>query len=109
MKVVVSALNAAGASSAPNRPWSARPPISTPTFGAIPASAEATANPTRPPTSAVRRPNRSAKRPPTSSREPKARAYAVTIHCRDPLVKPKSRCAEGSAMVTTVASSTTIS
>ena len=108
VKVVVRALSAAGASSAPNRPCSARPPIRMPTLGAIPASAEATPNPTNPPISAFRRPNRSANRPPTSSSEPNAKAYAVTIHCREALVNPRSCCAEGSAMVTTVASSTTI-
>ena len=33
----------------------------------------------------------------------------MTIHCRSTLLKPRSRCADGSAMFITVASSTTIS
>ena len=55
------------------------------------------------------RPNRSPRRPPSSSSPPKASEYAVTIHWRLSSVKPRSRCALGSAMFTMVASSTTIS
>ena len=53
--------------------------------------------------------NMSPSRPPSSSRLPNARAYAVTTHCRSPFGKPRARCADGRAMFTTVASSTTMS
>jgi len=55
------------------------------------------------------RPTREDTFPPSSSRLPKARAYAVTTHCRSTVVKCSDRCADGSAMFTTVASSTIIS
>ncbi len=55
------------------------------------------------------RPKRSPTRPPSSSRLPNASAYAVTIHWRWPSAKPRSRWAEGRAMFTIVASSTTMS
>ena len=56
-----------------------------------------------------RRPSRSDSRPPSSSSPPKASEYAVTTHCRSALENPSARWAEGSAMFTIVASSTTIS
>ena len=74
-----------------------------------PPSAEAAANPTRPMISIRRRPTRSDSRPPSSSSPPKASEYAVTTHCRSALENTRSRWAEGSAMFTIVASSTTIS
>ena len=43
--VAVTIASAAGASSAPNAPWAARPAARTAKFGAAPASAEAAANP----------------------------------------------------------------
>ena len=55
------------------------------------------------------RPNRSPKRPNRSSRLPNVSEYAVMIHCRFALEKSSAFCADGSAMFTTVASSTTIS
>ena len=56
-----------------------------------------------------RRPTRSDSRPPSSSSPPKASEYAVTTHCRSAMENPSARWAEGSAMFTIVASSTTIS
>jgi hypothetical protein len=76
---------------------------------AAPPAAEASANPASPVRKITLRPNRSPSRPPSSSRLPKARAYAVTIHCRSTVVKCSASCAFGSAMFTIVASSTTIS
>src|SRR5579875_4006110 len=109
VNVVTSVLSAAGASIAPATPWIARAATSTPNDGAAPPRADASANAT----SAIRkirlRPMRSPTRPPSSSRLPNASAYAVTIHCRSLLPKPRSCCADGSAMFTTVASSTTMS
>ena len=55
------------------------------------------------------RPKRSEILPPSSSRLPKASEYAVTIHWRLSLEKCSAFCAEGRAMFTIVASSTTIS
>ena len=54
------------------------------------------------------RPMKSAMRPPMSSRPPNARVYAVSAHCRLAMEMCRARCAEGSAMVTTDASSTII-
>ncbi|HEY2281682.1 MAG TPA: hypothetical protein VGI00_25255 [Streptosporangiaceae bacterium] len=49
------------------------------------------------------------RRPPTSSNPPNASAYAVMTHWRSGVEKPSARWAEGSAMFTMVASSTTMS
>ena len=109
VKVVVSRLRMAGASSAANTPWTARAVTSMPKLTAAPPTADASAKPMVPMTSVHLRPNMSAMRPPMSSSEPKLSAYAVTIHCRAPSENARSVCAVGSAMFTTVASSTTMS
>ena len=70
VKVVVSRLSAAGASSAANAPCSARAPTRTPKLGAKPPSADAAAKPARPVTKTRLRPKRSPSRPPSSSRLP---------------------------------------
>ncbi len=101
--------SAAGASSAPNAPWAAREITSMSKPVAAPPTIEATAKPTSPTMNARLRPNRSDIRPPSSSRLPKASAYAVMTHCRCGSVKPRSACADGSAMFTMVLSRTTIS
>src|SRR5215471_14617994 len=106
--VTVSNPKAEGASSAPNAPWNARAATSTPKDWASPPIAEATENPTRPAISVHLRPNRSVSFPPSSSRLPNDSAYAVTIHCRLSVEKPSAFWAEGIAIVTIVASSTTI-
>lgn len=46
-------------------PWSARAAMSTPAFGAIPHSSDASANHTTPTTNTRRRPNRSPSAPPS--------------------------------------------
>ncbi len=109
VNVVASSDSAEGASSAPKTPCSARAPTSTPNDPAMPPIAEATAKPARPTMKVHLRPNRSPRRPPNSSRLPKASAYAVMIHWRESLEKPSSCWADGSAMFTIVASSTTMS
>ena len=109
MNVVVSVDSEAGASIAPNAPCAPRAITSTVKPVAAPPSAEAAANPTRPIISIRRRPTRSDSRPPSSSSPPKASEYAVTTHCRSAMENPSARWAEGSAMFTIVASSTTIS
>ncbi len=55
------------------------------------------------------RPNTSPSLPPSSSSPPNASAYAVTIHWRESLEKPRACWADGRAMFTIVASRTTIS
>src|SRR5215469_1239312 len=107
--VTVSVDSAAGASSAPNAPCKPRPITSIAKLVAAPPSADAAAKPTRPMISIRLRPTRSDSRPPSSSNPPKASEYAVTTHCRSALENPSALWAEGSAIVTIVASSTTIS
>ena len=74
VKVVVSSDSAAGASSAPKTPCSARAATSSSKLWAAPPSAEATAKPSRPAMKVRLRPKRSPMRPPSSSRLPKASA-----------------------------------
>ena len=109
VKVVASSDSAAGARTAPNTPWQARAVTSIPKFTDAPPTAEATAKPARPVMNMTLRPIRSASLPQNNSRLPNDSEYAVTIHCLSTLLKPRSRCADGSAMFITVASSTTIS
>ena len=72
--VAVTIASAAGASSAPNAPWAARPAARTAKFGAAPASAEAAAKPASPAMKVRLRPSRSDSFPPISSRLPNASA-----------------------------------
>src|SRR5215468_11156099 len=109
VNVTVNVDRAAGASIAPNAPCAPRPITSIAKPVAAPPSADAAAKPTRPMISIRRRPSRSDSRPPSSNNPPKASEYAVTTHCRSALENPSACWAEGSAMVTIVASSTTIS
>src|SRR5271163_2575618 len=106
--VTVNSDNADGASSAPKAPCSARAPTSIPKDWANPPIAEAPAKPISPAMNVHLRPNRSPSFPPSSNRLPNASAYAVTTHCRLSVEKPNARCAEGSALLTIVESSTTI-
>src|SRR5580692_4817986 len=109
VNVVASSDSAAGARMAPNTPWQARAVTSIPKFTDAPPTADATAKPARPVINMTLRPIKSASRPENSSRLPNDSEYAVTIHCRSTLLKCSARCADGSAMFMTVASSTTIS
>src|SRR3954468_865872 len=63
-KVTATRESAAGASSAANKPCSARAPSSMPVFTAAPPRAEATAKPIRPVRKTRLRPHMSPKRPP---------------------------------------------
>ena len=69
-KVVVRIDSAAGASSAPPRPWVARKAISEPADQAKPASSELTVKRAMPAMNSRRRPSRSAMRPPSSRKPP---------------------------------------
>ena len=109
LNVVVSRDSAEGAMKAPNAPWQARAATSMPKLVAAPPTADAAAKPISPLRKVTLRPTREDTLPPSSSRLPNARAYAVTTHCRSTVVKCRERWADGSAMFTTVASSTIIS
>ncbi len=74
VNVVVSRLSAAGASSAPNAPCTARAATSMPKLCAAPPTAEATAKPARPPMKVHLRPKKSEMRPPNRRRLPNASA-----------------------------------
>ena len=76
LNVVLSSARIDGASSAPNAPCAARAMTSMAKPLAAPPMAEATAKPTSPISSVVRRPNRSDSLPPSSSRLPKLSEYA---------------------------------
>ena len=109
MNITVTSDSADGASIAPKQPCNARAPSSIPVSTEAPPSAEASAKPMTPTWNVRLRPSRSANRPPNNSKAPNGSAYAVTTHCRSASEKPRSCCAEGSAMFTTVPSSTTMS
>jgi len=109
VKVVASSDSAAGARTAPKTPWQALAVTSIGKLTEAPPTAEATAKPARPVMNMTLRPIKSASRPENSSRLPNDSEYAVTIHCLSTLLKCSARCADGSAMFMTVASSTTIS
>ena len=109
VNVTASRDKAVGASSAAHAPWTARAATSAPKDGAAPPAAEATAKPASPSRNARLRPIVSAIRPPRMTRPPKARVYAVTSHWRCGSEMASARCADGSAMLMTVASSATIS
>ena len=69
-KVVVMIESAAGETSAPPRPWSARAPTSQPSDVASPLSSEAAEKIATPARNSRRRPNRSPARPPSSRKPP---------------------------------------
>ena len=105
--IEVNRARAAGDSIAAATPCTTRPATSRAAEGASPQARDAAVNPTRPMVKPRREPTRSATRPPTMRNPPKANVYAVTTHCSPPGVKPRSRSIAGSALTTTVASSTT--
>ena len=68
-KVATITASAAGVSSAPNTPWSARAATSSSTVGAIAQKTDVTPNPATPSANMRRAPNRSPSEPATSSSE----------------------------------------
>src|SRR4051812_32026554 len=105
--VVVMIDNAAGESSAPPRPWTARAAISMPSEFARPPTSDAAPNSTSPPMNTRLRPSRSAMRPPSSRKPPKTSTYAFTTHWRFDSLKCRSLPIDGSATFTIDASRTT--
>jgi hypothetical protein len=97
-----------GIITAPNPPCSTRNAIIEAGSHASPHSSEATVNPAAPITNIRRRPIRSPRRPLTTSPTASARVYAAISHCRVEADPPISARMCGPAMVTTVASSRSI-
>ncbi len=106
--VVVMIDSAAGETSAPPRPCSARAATSHVSEVARPLSSEANEKIATPQRNSLRRPNRSPARPPSSRKPPNTSVYALITHCRFAALKPRSAWIDGSATFTTVASSTTM-
>jgi len=82
--------NAAGVISAAPSPCAVRAPINTPAVDAKPLTNDAVVNTVRPVSRTRRRDSRSAIRPPSSSPPPDIKRYAVTTHCRSPLLSCRS-------------------
>ena len=93
--VVIRSESAAGASSAPPSPCSARKATSEPADQAKPLSRELAEKSARPATNMRRLPSRSARRPPSSSVPPKRMAYAVITHWSPVAEKPRSDLIDG--------------
>src|SRR5580765_2177413 len=108
-KVVLIRARAAGEASAAPAPWRTRATRRISWFGARPPRSEAAQKTMTPTVNIRRRPKRSPSRPPSMSRLPKARAYAVTTHCRPASEKPRSVWMWGRAMFTIVPSRTIMS
>ena len=100
--------SAAGVSMAAPTPCPARAAISAPATGASPLAREAAVNSASPARNIRRRPNRSAARPPASVSIPVVSRYVVTTHSRSEGSNRSVRPIDGSAMFTTVMSSTTM-
>ncbi len=107
--VVTMSASAAGATIAPPAPCTARAASSHVWEVANPPAREAAEKSSRPVTNIRRRPSRSPARPPSSSSPPNARAYPLTTHSRPAPENPRARWMCGSATLTTVESSTTMS
>ncbi len=101
--------SAAAAVIAAPAPCSARMVSSQPTEVANPPARDAAENSSSPTMNILRRPRRSPARPPSISSPPKASEYALTTHSRLDPDMLSAVCIFGSATLTMVASSTTIS
>ena len=99
--------NAAGVISAAPNPCAARAPTSTPAVEANPLTRDAVVKTARPVIRTRRRDSRSAIRPPSSNPPPDISRYAVTTHCRSPLLNCRSAPMVGNAVLTTEMSNTT--
>ena len=98
-----------GITSAAPAPWMARAAISEPTFGASAQAAEASEKSPSPAANSRRRPNRSPSAAPVISSTAKLSVYALTVHSSCSIDAPRWTRIVGSAVVTTSASSATIS
>ena len=103
-----SSVSVSGVTIAAPTPWIARAAISADVVGASAAAADAAVNSARPITNMRRRPNRSPSAAPVSSRTAYDSVYALTVHSSDWIVAPRSARMDGSAVVTTRLSSTTM-
>ncbi len=95
--------------SAAPAPWTARAAISQPTLGASAHAADAAEKIASPAANIRRRPNRSPSAAPLISSTAKLRVYAFTVHSSSSIEAPRCTRIVGSAVVTTSASSATIS
>ena len=107
-KVVVMIESAAGAISAPPRPWRPRAMMRNSELGASPFNSEATVKITTPTRKIFFLPMRSPARPPSSRKPPKTSVYEFTIHCRSASDISRSSWIDGSATFTIVASRMTM-
>ena len=107
-KASESSVSVSGSTAAAAAPWIARAAISAAVVGASAAAAEATVNAETPMTNMRLRPKRSPSAAPVSSSTAKVSVYALTVHCRDSIVAPRSARMLGSAVVTTRLSRTTM-
>ena len=98
-----------GITSAAPAPWTARAAISRPTLGASAHAADASENSPSPAANSRRRPNRSPSAAPVISSTAKLSLYALTVHSSCSTEAPRSMRIVLSAVVTTSASSATIS
>ena len=99
--------SAAGVSSAPDTPCSARAATSISIVGAIAHSSEVTPKPPTPRMKIRRSPSRSPSEPPISSSEPSVTRYALAVHCWPASPPPRSSEIAGSATLTAVLSTVT--
>ena len=105
----VSSVSPSGITSAAPAPWTARAAISRPTLGASAHAADASENNPSPAANSRRRPNRSPSAAPVINSTAKLSVYAFTVHSSCSIEAPRSTRIVGSAVVTTSASSATIS
>ena len=106
-KVVTITASAAGVSTAPATPWSARAATSSSIVGASAQNMEVTPKPATPRANTRRSPKMSPSEPPIRSSEPSVRRYAFEVHCWPASPPPRSSWIAGSATFTTVESTVT--
>ena len=99
--------SAAGESSAPATPCSARPATTSSIDGASAHNSEVAPKPPTPTMNMRRSPRMSPSEPPTSSSEPSVSRYALAVHCWPARPPPSSSAMAGSATFTAVLSTVT--
>src|SRR5919109_334221 len=104
-KVLITIAPVGGIISAAPAPWTARARRMASSSSARPQAADASAKSEIPTISTATLLNMSASRPPTATSAASASRYALTTHCSSVCVRSSSRWIDGSATLTTVASS----